>query len=156
MKAALLTPIYLSLSWVLTVSYQIFTDTAVKTVSGYLNGFWPAAATWLTRNIQTVSFVYAFSWIFVLSSVLPALILGRERSVLVQYVVCLALTGLALSASSILEAAGANVQSIFGVSVFLEQPPFAMAYLLIPYALMVSLDVRAKKRRKPVAMVTLA
>lgn len=155
MKAALLTPIYLSLSWVLTVSYQIFTDTAVQTLSGYLNGFWPAAATWLTGNIQTVSFVYAFSWIFVLSSVLPALILGRERSVLVQYVVCLLLTGLALSANSFLAAAGTNVQSIFGVSIFLQEPPVAVAYLLIPYLLMLTLDVRSKRRRRPVAMITL-
>ena len=30
MKASLLTPLYLSFSWVLTVSYQLFTDTAVK------------------------------------------------------------------------------------------------------------------------------
>jgi hypothetical protein len=95
LKAAVLTPMYLSFSWVLTISYQIFTDTAVKTVSTALANPWPSAATWLSSNIQTVSFVYAFSWIFVLSSVLPSLLLGRGRSVFVQYTVCLILTFIA-------------------------------------------------------------
>jgi hypothetical protein len=31
-KAALVTPVYLSVAWVLMVSYQIFTQTAVETV----------------------------------------------------------------------------------------------------------------------------
>ena len=41
MKAALITPLYLSVSWVLTISYQLLTDTAVKTVAGNIALLWP-------------------------------------------------------------------------------------------------------------------
>ena len=146
MKAALLTPLYLSLSWILTVSYQIFTVTAVSTISVSLDGRWPAGAAWLSANIQTVSFIYSFSWIFVLSSVLPALILGRERSVLVQYLVCLLLALLALSAQN-LAPISAQVRSIMSASALLGEPVFALLYLVIPYAFMLSLDLRSKRRR---------
>jgi hypothetical protein len=146
MKAALLTPLYLASSWVLTVSYQVFTNTAVKTVSVSISTMSPAAATWLAGNIQTVSFVYAFSWIFLLSSVLPSLILGRERSALVQYVVCLALTLLGLSAQSFLSV-NDQIQSIFGAAVFLEKPFFAVAYLVVPFVFMISVDIRSRRRR---------
>jgi hypothetical protein len=92
MKASLLTPMYLSFSWVLTVSYQIFTDTAVKSIATFISMSWPAAGTWLNANVETIVFIYAFTWIFVLSSVIPSVILGKERSVLLQYAVVLALT----------------------------------------------------------------
>lgn len=147
MKAALFTPVYLSLSWVLTVSYQLFTNTAVKTVASSLSGVWPYASGQLLANIQTVSFVYAFSWIFVLSSVLPSLLLGRERSVLIQYMVCMALTVLALSAQS-LPWIQDHIQGVLGASVVLEGPVFAAAYLLIPFVLMAYLDVRSGRKRK--------
>ena len=146
MRAGLLTPLYLSCSWILTVSYQIFTDTAVKTISSVLNGFWPSAATWLSANIQTVSFVYAFSWIFLLSSVLPALILGKERSVLIQYLVCMVLTLLALTAENVLSIHD-RIQSILGASVLLDKPYLAIVYLLIPFVFMLSMDARSKWKR---------
>jgi hypothetical protein len=43
MKAGIMAPLYLSLSWVLTVTYQLFTDTAVKAIATFINLFWPAA-----------------------------------------------------------------------------------------------------------------
>jgi len=43
MKTGILAPLYLSFSWVLTVSYQLFTDTAVKAIATYINLFSPAA-----------------------------------------------------------------------------------------------------------------
>ena len=147
MKAALLTPVYLSFSWVLTVSYQIFTDQAVKTVSAVLAGPLPEVANWLTTNIQTVSFIYAFSWIFVLSSVLPSLILGKERSVLVQYMVCLVLTFLALSATS-LPYISARVESIVGFATVLSEPVIAALYLVVPYLFMVVVDMYSHSKRK--------
>ena len=142
----MLTPLYLGCSWVLTVSYQIFTNTAVKTISSVLNGVWPSAATWLYANIQTVSFVYAFSWIFLLSSVLPALLLGKERSILIQYLVCMVLTLLALTAQNFLSIHD-RLQSILGVSVFLERPYLAIVYLLIPFIFMLTMDARSKWKR---------
>lgn len=146
MRVALLTPLYLSFSWILTVSYQVFTNTAVKTVSSILNGFWPSGAAWLGANIQTVSFIYAFSWIFLLSSVLPALILGKERSVLIQYLVCMTLTLLALTAQNFLSIHD-RLQSLLGASVLLDRPYFAIVYLLIPFIFMVSMDARSKWMR---------
>ena len=136
----------MSFSWVLTVSYQIYTDTAVKTVSSTLNGFLPLASAWLSANIQMVSFAYAFSWIFLLSSIVPALILGKERSVLVQYFVCLTLTVLALSAENLLST-HSTIQTILGASVFLDKPVIAFVYLLIPFVFMISLDARSRWKR---------
>jgi hypothetical protein len=150
MKAAILTPVYLSVSWVLTVSYQLFTNTAVKTVASNLSTFWAYGSNQLLANLQTVSFVYAFSWIFVLSSVLPSLLLGRERSVLVQYLVCMSLTVLALSAQN-LPWIQSHVQTVMGVSVFLESVLPATAYLLMPFILMVYLDVRSRRKRAKIS-----
>jgi hypothetical protein len=98
-------------------------------------------ADWLASNIQTVSFVYAFSWITILSSVLSYLLLGRGRSVLVQYVVCLVLTSIALSSSQIPIIRG-YVESIIGFSVYLGEPVSAVVYLLTPFVLMLVIDVR--------------
>jgi hypothetical protein len=75
MKTGILAPLYLSFSWVLTVSYQLFTDTAVKAIATYINLFSPAAGAWLNSNIETIVFIYAFTWIFVLSSVIPSVLL---------------------------------------------------------------------------------
>ncbi len=35
MRANLLAPLYLSVSWILTVSYQLFTETAVKSIANF-------------------------------------------------------------------------------------------------------------------------
>jgi hypothetical protein len=118
-KAAVLTPLYLSMSWVLTVSYQLFTDTAVRTIAFNVKSVLPSVSGWLSQNIEMVVFIYAFSWIFVLSSVIPSIILGRERSVLMQFVVCLLLTLLALSINDVLlffggmELSGCSVFPVF-------------------------------------------
>jgi hypothetical protein len=115
-KAAVLTPLYLSMSWVLTVSYQLFTDTAVRTIAFNVNSVLPSVSGWLSQNIEMVVFIYAFSWIFVLSSVIPSIIIGRERSVLLQFVVCLLLTLLALSINDVLLFFGG--MKLSGCSVF--------------------------------------
>ena len=146
MKVAILTPVYLSLSWILTVSYQLFTSTAVKTVASNLSTIWPYASAQLLANLQTVSFVYAFSWIFVLSSVLPSILLGKERSVLAQYLVCMILTVLALYAQN-LPLIQDNSEGVMGASAFLEGPIPAVSYLLLPFLLMIYLDVRGRKKR---------
>jgi hypothetical protein len=41
-------------------------------VASSLITVWPYGSAELLANIQTVSFVYAFSWIFVLTLVLPS------------------------------------------------------------------------------------
>lgn len=88
-KATLMTPLYVSVAWTVMVTYQIFTQTAVSTVLNYLNMLWPAAGEWLLLRIDIIIFVHALAWVFVLSSVIPSLLLGKKRSVLVQFFVCL-------------------------------------------------------------------
>src|SRR4030042_6298729 len=91
-KAALVTPAYLSIAWTLMISYQLFTETAVKTVTREMVVLWPQIGDWMNSRVDVIVFIYAFSWVFVLSSVIPSLILGKERGALVQFVIVLALT----------------------------------------------------------------
>jgi hypothetical protein len=139
---------YLSISWVLTVSYQLFTDTAVKSIAAFTTLSWSAAGTWINSNVQTLVFIYAFTWIFVLSSVIPQVILGKQRSVLIQYVVVLILTLLAFFMADILQAvSGIRISQIFEAATFLKNPLLAGIYLSIPYLFMIGLDIRSRKRR---------
>ena len=137
---------YLSFSWVLTVSYQLFTDTAVKSLALYVNLWSPNVGAWLNANIQTVVFIYAFTWIFVLSSVIPSVLLGKERSVLIQYTVVLILTLLAFYMADILQiAAGIQIKDILNASTFLTNPITAAFYLAVPYLFMLGLDFRYRR-----------
>jgi hypothetical protein len=148
MRAALLAPTYLALSWVLTVSYQIFTDTAVKSIATNIILFWPTVGSWLNSNIQTIVFVYAFTWIFVLSSVIPSAILGKQRSTLIQYAVVLMLTLIAFFMADILQTiAGIRIEQILGAAFLLENPILAGFYLSVPFLFMIGLDINSKKRR---------
>jgi hypothetical protein len=155
-KAGVLTPVYLSISWILTVTYQLFTDTAVKTVAVYVNYVSPTVALWINQNIDLIVFIYAFTWIFVLSSVIPALLLGKKRSILVQYTVCLILAVLALSIQGLLLAyAQFDITQLFTVVAFLSNPFLAGLYLAIPYLIMLALDLRANAQTKKAASMTL-
>ena len=90
-KATLITPLYVSVAWTVMVTYQIFTQTAASTVLNSLHTLWPALGEWLLLRIDMIIFVHSFAWVFVLSSVIPSLLLGKKRSVLVQFFVCLTL-----------------------------------------------------------------
>lgn len=149
MKAAILTPLYLSVSWVLTVSYQLFTQTAVETLAFNIISLSPTVSTWMSSDIEMIVFVYAFTWIFVLSSVIPSQLLGKERSVLVQYFVCLVLAFLAFSIQNLLVTyGGGQTQQLFSISTFLGNPILAVAYLAIPYVVMLGLDIHARRQRR--------
>lgn len=155
-KAGFLTPMYLSVSWILTVTYQLFTDTAVNTLAVYVGYISPAIAVWINQNIDLIVFIYAFTWIFVLSSVIPSLLLGKKRSILVQYTVCLILAVLALSIQGLLSTfVGFDIAQLFTVVAFLSNPVLAGLYLAIPYLIMLALDLRANARAKKEAAVTL-
>lgn len=151
-RAALATPAYLSVAWALMVSYQIFTQTAVKTVVDIINVYWPLFGGWLTSRMDMIVFVYAFAWVFVLSSIIPILILGKERSVLVQFIVCLVLTLLGLILVDVLKGYGFDLSD---PTILLANPYaqvfnnlfFAAFYLALPYIFMIGIDFRAKKKR---------
>ena len=152
-KTALITPAYLSVAWVLMVSYQIFTQTAVTTVVSVLGPSLPFMSTWLTARIDMVVFIYAFAWVFVLSSIIPSLILGKERSVLVQFFVCLILTLTGLVLLDVLKGYGFDLSD---PNVLFSNPftqlftnvAFAAFYLSLPYILMIALDINSRKKRK--------
>jgi hypothetical protein len=148
-KAAWATPMYISVAWTLMISYQLFTQTAVTTVVTVVNTLLPSAGFWLSSRIDIVIFVYSFAWVFVLSSAIPGVILGKERGVLVQFFVCLTLTFLALITVDILESYGAaSLNQLLGLSFMFNNLVIAALYLALPYILMVALDVRSRNRNK--------
>lgn len=148
-KGVLVTPLYISLAWTLMVSYQLFTETAVKTLITQLNIFIPSIGLWLSSRIDLIVFVYAFAWVFVLSSLIPALLLGKERSVLVQFFVCLTLTLLAVVVADATKTyAVISLEQLFNFASLLTNPVMAALYLSLPYVLMIGVDMRARKRNK--------
>jgi hypothetical protein len=154
-RAALATPVYISLAWTLMISYQLFTQTAVNAVTIYINILSPAIGTWLTARIDTIVFIYAFAWVFVLSSVIPSILLGKGRSVLIQFLVCLTLTFVALTLQDILTThASISIAGLFNLTSLLQNPILAAGYLLMPYIFMITLDIRARKKQQKTEKLT--
>jgi hypothetical protein len=148
-KATLMTPLYVSVAWTVMVTYQIFTQTAVSTVLNSSNVLWPAAGEWLLLRIDMIIFVHAFAWVFVLSSVIPSLLLGKKRSVLVQFFVCLTLALVAfVIQDSVSVYLSGQSQVLPGVAFLLGNPLLAVVYLSVPYLFMVTIDIRARRKAK--------
>jgi len=149
-KAALATPLYISVAWTLMISYQLFTQIAVTTVVTYIGLFRPSFGAWLASRIDMIVFIYAFAWVFVLSSVIPSVILGKERSVLVQFFVILTLTFLAFVIRDALTIICncETIDQIFGLAVLFHNPFLAVGYLSMPYLLMLILDIHSGTKRK--------
>jgi hypothetical protein len=148
-KEAWQVPLYVSVAWILMVSYQMFTETAVKSLINFINILCPFVGEWLIYRVGMIVFVSAFAWVFVLSSALPSVILGRERSVLAQFFVCLTLTFLAFIAFDSLKAYGGHVISyMLSFATLLENPFAALAYLSMPYIIMLVIDLQTRKRNR--------
>jgi len=148
-KAVVATPLYISFAWVLMVSYQLFTQMAVKTVVIYIDVFWPLMGDWLTSRMDMIVFVYAFAWVFLLSSAIPSVILGKERGVLAQFFVCLIITFVAFVVQDIITTyRGGPIDQMFSLAWLFQNPFLAVGYLLIPYLLMLALDIHSWKKRK--------
>jgi hypothetical protein len=153
-KAVLATPLYVSVAWTLMVSYQLFTQTAVATTLTYLNMIWPSLGAWLVSRMDVIVFLYAFAWVFVLSSVIPSVILGKERSVLVQFFVCLTLTFVAFLIQDTLVNSGRPIDQILSIAELFNNPFIAMSYLSMPILLMLMLDIRSRRRKKRIEEVS--
>lgn len=149
-KAVLATPLYISVVWALMISYQLFTQIAVTTVVTYMDMLWPSVGSWLISRVDMLIFIYAFSWAFVLSSVIPSVILGKERSVLTQYFVILTLTFIAFVIRDALTIVCEcnTIDQIFSVAAIFHNPLLAAGYLSVPYILMFTIDIYSRKRRK--------
>jgi hypothetical protein len=148
-KTALVAPLYISVAWTLLISYQLFTQTAVSTVVTHIKMIWPFVGEWLVYRMDVIVFIYAFAWIFLLSSVIPSFILGKQRSVLIQFVVCLTLAFAAFEIQDLLIAYELGpFNHILGLTALFQNPVFAAIYLLTPYLLMLFLDLRSRRRCK--------
>jgi uncharacterized membrane protein len=148
-RTAIATPLYISVAWTLMVSYQFFTQTAVTTVISHINMFWPSLGGWLTYRVDVFVFIYAFAWVFVLSSVIPSVLLGKERSVLIQFFVCLTLTFVAFIVQDALTTyTGGQTEQLFGLVALFYNPFLAVIYLLMPYLLMLTIDIRSRRKLK--------
>jgi len=103
----------------------------------------------LMPRIDRIEFMYSFAWIWVMTSLIPSLILKR-RSALLQFVVVLVLTFLAVEFGNILSFAfgGEFVEQIFGVTVWLGNPLLATLYLLSPFLVILSVDFYERRKKK--------
>jgi hypothetical protein len=148
-KAAVVTPLYVSVAWTLMVSYQLLTQTAVTTVTTYVDTFWPSVGAWLVSRMDMLVFIHAFAWVFLLSSAIPAVILGKGRGVLVQFFVCLTLTFSAFIVQDIITTyENRSIGQIFNLAVLFHNPFLALGYLSLPYLLMVGFDINSRRKQK--------
>lgn len=148
-RAALTTPLYISSVWVLLITYQMFTRVAVISVVQSMGPFFPSIQEFLMPRIDRIEFMYSFAWIWVMTSLIPSLILKR-RSALLQFVVVLALTFLAVEFGNILSFAfgGEFVEQIFGVTVLLGNSWLAALYLFSPFLIILSVDFYERRKKK--------
>jgi len=104
----------------------------------------------LIPRIATIVFIHAFAWIFVLSSVIPSILLGKGRSVLLQFFLCLTLTLVATSVEDILILLIGNspIVQMEALSALFQNPILAGLYLSVPYVLMLYLDIHARRSGK--------
>lgn len=145
-KWALATPLYMSSSWTLMVSYQLFTSIAVTTSLEHINFLYPSIGSWLLSKSDMIIFIYAFAWVFVLSSVIPSLILGENKSVLIQFIVVLILALIPILIQDIIITifGGKTIDQILDVTFLFKNPAIAFGYLFIPYIIMILIDVRTR------------
>jgi hypothetical protein len=149
-KATIITPLYISVAWTLMTSYQLFTETTVKSVTIYINMYLPTVGAWMASRLDMIVFIHSFAWIFLLSSVIPALLLGKERGVLVQFGVCLTLAFLAFVIQDAVTTGLGNgaLDQILGLKPLFQNPVLAAIYLSLPYLLMMGFDIRSKRKKE--------
>ena len=150
-KATILTPLYISVAWTLMTSYQFFTQTTAETVTTYINTYLPIIGAWLVSRLDMIVFIHSFAWIFLLSSVIPSLLLGKERGVLAQFSVCLTLTFLAFVVQDVLIGVSSEaLDQILGLAPLFQNPVLATSYLALPYLMMLGFDIRGKRKQKQI------
>jgi hypothetical protein len=146
-----LAPVYISIAWVLIISYQMLTQTAVETVIAAIGMLWPSGVSmWLTSRMQTIVFIHAFAWIFLLSSVIPSKVLGEERSVLALFFFCLTLSIVPIWIKDTLPLVTENpiANQVLSLAGLFEFPLFAALFLALPYLLMLWIDLRARRESR--------
>ncbi len=143
---------YLFLAWLLMVSYQIFTQTALTTVASSVGSSAPLLASWINSNANVPIFICSFAWMFVLSSLISIFMFGKERRLTVQFLVSLALTLTGSALLGLFHLVGLDLSN----PIFLSQPSnmlfgnvfFAFFYLALPFIFMVAVDLGLMKIKK--------
>ena len=151
-RSIALKAVYLILAWVLMVSYQIFTQSALATVTSSLAGSVPLLASWINSKADLTIFICSFAWMFVLSSLISIFMFGKERRLTIQFLVSLALTLTGSALLGLLHVVGLDLSN----PSFLSQPFtllfgnvfFAFFYLALPFIFMVAVDLGLMKIRK--------
>ncbi|HER54559.1 MAG TPA: hypothetical protein ENO13_01520 [Candidatus Bathyarchaeota archaeon] len=146
-KATLLTPVYMSVAWTLMTTYQLFTEITVNTITNFIVGIVPIVGEWMIARIDLIVFIHSFAWIFLLSSFIPGVLLGKKRGVLMQFGVCLTLAVLAnVVQGAVADASGGPLDQILGLAPLFGNPLLATLYMSLPYALMAGFDIRGKRK----------
>ena len=144
--------LYLVLAWVFLVSYQIFTQSALTTLTSSLGSSFPALASLIGSNVSLVVFICSFAWMFVLSSLVSIIMFGKERRLTVQFMVSLALTLTGSALLGLLHLTGLDLSN----TNFFSKPftllfgnvLFAFLYLALPFIFMLAIDFGLMKIRK--------
>ena len=147
-KATIITPLYISVAWALMTTYQFFTQTTVTSVTIFIGTHLPTIGAWMASRLDIIVFIHSFAWIFLWSSVIPSLLLGKERGVLPQFGVCLTLTFLAFVIQDTLAGFNGALDQILGLAPLFQNPALAAAYLSLPYLLMIGFDIRGKRKKE--------
>jgi len=130
------------------ISYQLFTQTAVVTVVEAIDASWHSRiSSWLVSRVDMIVFIHAFAWVFVLSSVIPSILLRKKGSVIIQFLACLllALVPIWVKDNLALVAESRIVDQILGLADFFNNPICAGLFLMAPYLFMFSLDLYPRK-----------
>ncbi len=134
------------------VSYQIFTKSALTTLTSSMGGSIPVLASLINSNVNFAVFICSFAWMFVLSSLVSIFMFGKERRLIIQFMVSLVLTLIGSALLGLIQTAGLD----FSNPSVLSQPFtllfgnvfFALFYIALPFILMVAVDLGLMKIKK--------
>ena len=129
-------------------SYQLFTQTTVDTITTSIGTIVPVVSQWMATRIDLIVFIHSFAWIFLLSSVIPSVLLGKQRGVLVQFGLCLILAVLAnIIQGAIIDIGQGPLDQILGLAFLFQNPLIATGYMSVPYLLMLWFDIRGRHKK---------
>ena len=142
----------LALAYFLMLSYQIFTQTAVKSLVTSMGVVNPFLASLLNSRMDLAVFICSFAWTFVLSSIITSLIFGRERRLSIQFFISLALTIVSGALIDLFKGVGLDISNphlmipSFYPQIF--NPAVSFIFLALPFIFMITIDLHLIKKIK--------